>query len=275
MLTSLLEHRLTFKPDRTDHGGLSSLNHNRMIFGLEFGLALDGVWFNRGSEAVVLFMHGNRHNITKFREHYALFHNLGISCFAFDYPGYGKSAGSPSEVALYASARAAISHLTSTLGVSDTKRIVLYGCSLGGAVAVQLASSQDIGGLITESTFTNSHEIGAYIYPYLPITRFLKRRFINDSLVRRITAPKLFLHGSADKRVPVNMAYALHAAAIGEKILIVVPEADHTSCLEVGGDQLKAQIGEFIKLACIRGAQINDYSFAHIGLAPFKDEGML
>lgn len=264
MLTSLLEHRLTFKPDSADHGGLSALKHERTIFGREFGLALDGAWFNRGSEVggsevggsgvVVLFMHGNRYNITKFHEHYKLFHNLGISCFAFDYPGYGKSAGSPSEAALYASARAALSHLTSTLGVSDTKRIVLYGCSLGGAVAVQLASSHNIGGLITEGTFTNSHEIGAYLYPYLPITRFLKRRFINDSLVRRINAPKLFLHGSADTRVPVKMAHALHAAALGEKILIVVPEADHTSCLEVGGEQLQKRIGEFIKFKCICGA---------------------
>jgi pimeloyl-ACP methyl ester carboxylesterase len=251
MLASLLEHRLTFKPDDVDHGGLSSLPHERTVFGREFGLCLDGVWFNKGSEAVVLFMHGNRHNITKFYEHYALFNSLRLSCFAFDYPGYGRSAGSPSEAALYSSARAALSHLTYTLGIPQ-KNIVLYGCSLGGAVAVQLASSQDLGCLITESTFTNSHEIGAYLYPYLPITRFLKRRFINDSLIRKISIPKLFLHGSADERVPVGMAHSLHAAAIGHKSLILVPGANHTSCLEVGGEQLQIKIGEFINLATLQ-----------------------
>ncbi len=214
-------------------------------------MELDAAWFPRQSEAVVLFLHGNRHNITRFYDHYALFETLGISCLAFDYPGYGKSAGRPSEAALYASARAAHSHLVHSLGFQP-KQIAIYGCSLGGAVAMELASSVAAGCLIAESTFTNSHEIASFLYPYLPVTRFLPRRFANDSRVGQIKIPKLIIHGDQDLRVPIHMAHSLHARAAEPKHLVVVPEADHVNCVVKGGSSLSEQIGRFIRANCAR-----------------------
>lgn len=248
-MLSLLERHLTFKPNRSNHGALERLPHERLRIGSEFGLDLDTAWFPRQSDAVVLFLHGNRHNITRFYDHYVLFEQLGISCLTFDYPGYGKSTGQPSEAALYASARAAYSHLVHYLGFK-AKQIAIYGCSLGGAVAMELASSVVAGGLITESTFTNSHEIAAFLYPYLPIRRFLPRRFTNDSRVGLIEIPKLIIHGDKDSRVPIHMAHALHARAAEPKNLVIVPNADHVNCVIKGGSDLAEQIRRFISSSC-------------------------
>jgi len=246
---STLEHILTFKPNTSNHGALDRLNHERLRIGAEFGLDLDAAWFPNQSEAVVLFLHGNRHNITRFYDHYALFESLGISCLTFDYPGYGQSSGRPSEAALYASARAAHSHLVNSLGFK-AKNIAIYGCSLGGAVGIELASCVTAGCVIAESTFTNSHEIASFLYPYLPITRFLPQRFANDSRVRLIEIPKLIIHGDQDPRVPVHMAHGLHKHAAEPKHLVVIPDADHVDCVVKGGPALAEHIGSFITVNC-------------------------
>lgn len=244
---SFLEHYLTFKPNRSNHGALDRLSHERLSIGAQFGLKLDAAWFPRQSDVVVLFLHGNRHNITRFYDHYALFEQLGISCLTFDYPGYGKSAGQPSEAALYASARAAYSHLVHSLDFK-AQQIIIYGCSLGGAVAIELVSTVPARALITESTFTNSYEIASFLYPYLPITRFLPRRFDNLSRVGLIDIPKLIIHGDRDLRVPVSMALALHTSAAAPKELIIVPDADHLNCVVKGGSALAEQIRRFLSI---------------------------
>jgi pimeloyl-ACP methyl ester carboxylesterase len=115
---------------------------------------------------------------------------------------------------------------------------------------MELASSVSAGCLIAESTFTNSHAIASFLYPYLPITRFLPRRFANDSRVGLITIPKLIIHGSQDPRVPVQMAHALHARAAEPKQLVVVPDADHVNCVVRGGPALSEQIDSFIRSHC-------------------------
>lgn len=250
-MLSLIEKILTFKPNKIDHGGLRSITHERFRIGADFGLDLDAAWFPRKSKAAVLFLHGNRHNITRFYDHYVLFEKLGISCLAFDYPGYGESTGSPSEQSLYASARAARSFLVNSLGYQPN-RIALYGCSLGGSIATELASHSEVGCVITESTFTNSRDIGRFLYPYLPITGFLPLRFRNDTNLAAIRAPKLLIHGERDERVPVSMARQLHEVALGPKDLIIVPGADHVNCIAKGGDELHQRIAAFTLSHCER-----------------------
>jgi fermentation-respiration switch protein FrsA (DUF1100 family) len=248
-MIALLEHLLTFKPNKQEHGALQLIKHQRLRIGSEFGFDLDAAWFSRRSASAVLFLHGNRHNITRFYEHYALFERLGVACLTFDYPGYGLSKGAPTEAALYASARAAYSHLVHHLKFNP-ERIAIYGCSLGGAVAIELASTVNAGCLITESTFTNSHEIASFLYPYLPIARFLKRRFSNDRRLRDIQIPKLIIHGDQDLRVPVSMGQRLFTQASEPKSIIIVPEADHIDCVKIGGEPLWSRIGEFISINC-------------------------
>lgn len=248
MLT-LIEQLLTFKPNSTDHGGLKTLDYERTRFGYDFGLDLDGVWMPQQSPITVLFIHGNRHNLTRFQEHYELFRTLGVSCFAFDFPGYGTSSGRPSEAGLYASARAAYSHIQNTYGIK-TKHITIYGCSLGGAVAIELAQHSEAGCLITESTFTNSKEIARHLYPYLPIRHLLPTRFANDSKIPRISIPKLFIHGQQDERVPVTMGQSLYAKAQEPKQLLLIDIAGHVDCVSCGGESLAKRVGGFISEHC-------------------------
>jgi fermentation-respiration switch protein FrsA (DUF1100 family) len=248
MLT-LIEQLLTFKPNRIDHGGLHLLEHERVRFGVDFGLDLDGLWMPQRSHITVLFIHGNRHNLTRFREHYELFKRLELSCFAFDFPGYGTSGGRPSEASLYASARAALSHIQSAYG-ARTKNIAIYGCSLGGAVAIELAQHTSAGCLITESTFTNSKEIARYLYPYLPIRHLLPTRFANDSKILSIQMPKLFIHGEQDERVPVTMGHSLYKRAEQPKQLLLVKDAGHVDCVSCGGESLTRVVGDFVRNSC-------------------------
>ena len=123
----------------------------------------------------IVFCHGNGGNLGSFPDRFELFEQLDASYLSFDYPGYGKSSGRPSEEALYQSGRAVIRHLESALGVSPNQ-IVLYGLSLGAAVALELACTEEVAGLILESPFTCTHAMGAMIVPILPLFKFLPKR---------------------------------------------------------------------------------------------------
>lgn len=245
----ILERHLTYKPNSIDHGGLQNIPHTRVRFGAEFGLDLEGIWMPQESDITALFVHGNRHNVTRFAEHYSLFRSLGISCFTFDFPGYGNSRGTPSEASLYASARAAYSYLLREYRATPSS-VVVYGCSLGGAVALELLSHSPAACLITESAFTNSHDMARFLYPYLPVRQILPCRFNNESRIQELLTPKLLIHGEADLRVPVRMAHTLFERAKQPKELVLIKEADHIDCLARGGAELQSTIGSFIKKHC-------------------------
>ena len=242
----LIERKLTFKPTAEDHGGLAAIPHQRIEFGHEFGMRLDGVFVDNGSASIVLFTHGNRHNITRFKEHYHLFTSIGQSFFTFDYPGYGRSPGTPSEELTYASARAAYVYVNKSLGFQPEK-IVSYGCSMGGAVAIELIQHAQVACLITESTFTNSWEMAKHLYPFFPVWPLLPKRFRNDEKVPRVKVPILIIHGEADPIVPARMATQLFNSATSQARIVIVPEANHIDSLARGGESLQLQIRQFIE----------------------------
>jgi len=242
----LIEQKLTFKPSRENHGALTDVPHERFRFGHEFGLDLDGAFIQNNSSSVVLFLHGNKHNLTRFREHYDLFQRLGQSFLTFDYPGYGTSSGTPSEQGVYAAARAAYSFARHELGAGPEK-IIVYGCSMGGAVAMDLCQEAEIAGLITEATFTNSREMARYLYPYLPLWPFLPIRFRNDEKIARISAPLMIIHGQKDPIVPVAMANTLHKLSNQRAKLVLLEEANHVNCITEGSLELQGIIQDFIQ----------------------------
>ena len=244
-MLQLLERKLTFKPTSEDHGGLANIPHQRIEFGHEFGLHLDGIFVDNGSDSIVLFTHGNRHNITKFRDHYQLFTAIGQSFFTFDYPGYGRSFGKPSESAVYASARAAYAHINKALGYRAEK-IVSYGCSMGGAVAIELTQRSHVACLITESTFTNTWDMAKHLYPFFPVWPLLPKRFQNDAKLPHIQVPILIIHGAEDPIVPPSMASRLCNIARSPAKLVLIPEANHLNSLTVGAEKLRDTIRDFI-----------------------------
>lgn len=241
----LLERRLTFKPNAEDHGGLTGIPHTRLTLGHEFGLELDAAFVPGTATSVVLFLHGNRHNLTHFRDHYRLFLEHGLPFLAFDYPGYGRSAGVPSEEGLYAGARAAYTHLIQHYGYTPAQ-VAVYGLSMGGAVSIELLLSAPAACLITESTFTCSWEMARHLYPLLPIWRLFPNRFNNLERIERLRTPLLMVHAEDDQSVPCEMGRRLYARAKTAEQLITVPGAQHVTTIPTGGAALSARIAEFI-----------------------------
>jgi len=184
-------------------------------------------WYVPESErqATVLFCHGNSGNISYLVHDIQLLHHAGFSVFIFDYRGFGRSTGTPDERGLYTDALAAWDYLAKTRAVPKPQ-IIVFGRSLGGAVAIELATRVDPVGLIVESTFTSMEDVAHHLYPLLPAGLFLKDRYDSIDKIAQITCPKLFLHGTQDTLLPIDMGRQLYEAATEPKEFIETP-GDH------------------------------------------------
>ncbi|MGE5154521.1 MAG: alpha/beta hydrolase [Bdellovibrio bacteriovorus] len=179
----------------------------------EDGVRLHG-WYlpHPGARRVLLFFHGNAGNISHRQASLEIFNRLGLGVLILDYRGYGRSEGRPSEQGLYRDARAAWDHLVEGLGVAPGD-IVLFGRSLGGAVAAELASRVRPGALILESTFSSARDLVREIYPIL--SRLIVRRFDFDTVARLagVRCPVLVLHSPQDEIIPVELGRRVYEAA--------------------------------------------------------------
>ena len=153
----------------------------------------------------LLICHGNAGNLSEFDRpvHYAGLRGLGLSLLAFDYRGYGESGGSPGEQGLYRDADAAYRYLREERGV-PADRIVLFGHSLGSAVAIDLASRVPAAGLIVEGALTSAVDRGRELYPYIPVGWIARSRFRSIDKLPAVSAPKLFLHATRDEVIPIR-----------------------------------------------------------------------
>ncbi|MEA3546234.1 MAG: alpha/beta hydrolase [Thermodesulfobacteriota bacterium] len=174
---------------------------------------LDG-WYIPAPHArgVVLFCHGNAGNISHRLESLLLFNKLGFSTLIFDYRGYGRSQGKPSEQGMYKDAEIAWQHLTQERGVPPPQ-IILFGRSLGAAVTAHLATIHTPAALILESCFTSVPDIAADLYPFLPV-RLLSRLDYNAiKKLENVPCPVLIAHSPNDEIIPYKHGRALYAAA--------------------------------------------------------------
>jgi hypothetical protein len=194
----------------------------------------------------VLILHGNAGNLaTPGRpEHDRQLHDLGLGVLAPDYRGYGESEGRPSEAGLYADARASYDFLRDSLGVPPP-RILIYGHSLGSAVATQLATSVEAAGLILEGSFTSVADLGQEIYPWVPVRWFSRNRFDSRSRIGKLRMPLLMIHGRNDVTVPLAQGRRLFAAAPEPKTFLEVP-GGHDDAYEVGAEAYEAGIRRFL-----------------------------
>jgi hypothetical protein len=204
------------------------------------------------SEWVLLFLHGNADNISENLRHSNRFHRLGFSVLIVDYRGYGLSEGNfPTESTVYEDVETAWNYLVNQRGIPPEK-IVIYGHSLGGAIAIDLASRQpQAAGAIIEASFTSMRDMVDYQYPYFnifPIDLILTHRFDSINKVKNLKMPILFTHGTADEVVPTSMSKALFDAANEPKKLFIIPTADHNNIAKVSGEKYFETIREFMKL---------------------------
>jgi fermentation-respiration switch protein FrsA (DUF1100 family) len=165
---------------------------------------------------VLLYSHGNAGNITHRFMKANIFHRLGLGVLLYDYRGYGQSEGRPTEQGTYADAEAAWSYLTGTRKVPP-ERIVIYGESLGCAVAVELARRHRARAVILESPFTSVPDMADIVFPHLPLGWAVSYRYDNSAKIREIRAPLLVLHSRDDEIVPFAMGRRLFDAAAEPK----------------------------------------------------------
>jgi len=169
----------------------------------------------------LLVCHGNAGNLSQFDRpaHYAALRRLGLNLFAFDYRGYGESGGMPSEHGLYRDADAAYRYLREERRVPP-ERIILFGHSLGSAVAIDLASRTRVAGLIVEGGLISVVQRGQELYPFIPVRWIARTRFSSIDKIPRVTVPKLFLHAVADEVIPLAHGRRLFQAAAEPKTLV-------------------------------------------------------
>jgi pimeloyl-ACP methyl ester carboxylesterase len=203
------EPSFVFQPKRSSSVDMRSLSfpgESVSIVSAD-GLALSGLLM-RSTDTTqsgywIVFLHGNAGNITGASAWYRLFHGLGLNALAIDYRGYGQSEGTPSEAGLYQDTRAAYEYLLKNVGVPEDK-IILYGHSLGAALAIHLAAETHPAGLIVEGALISIPARGHELYPFLPVGLIVRNRFDSAKAIGLVSCPKLFLHGQRDGVAPIH-----------------------------------------------------------------------
>lgn len=178
----------------------------------------------RGDKPVVLYFQGNGGALDMRAERLRALIADGTGLLALSYRGYGGSTGKPSEAGLISDALAAYDFAVARY---PARRLVLWGESLGTAVAVALAADRAVGAVILEAPFTSAADVGAAAYPFLPVRWFIKDSFRSDLRIARVQAPILFLHGERDWVVPIRFGKRLFALAHEPKRLVRFPAGDH------------------------------------------------
>lgn len=194
-----------------------SLEYEDVVLYTEDQVRIHG-WYipHEDARGTVLFFHGNAGNIGHRLESIRLFHQLGLNTLIIDYRGYGRSEGRPSEQGIRQDAQAAWQWLTEVQEIPPG-RIVLFGRSLGGGVAAWLASRVQAGGLVLESTFTSAVDLGAEMYPFLPVRRLMHIRYPVLEHVRTAAMPVLVIHSPDDEIIPWHHGKTLYEQAAEPK----------------------------------------------------------
>ncbi len=204
-------------------------------------------WFVPAENArgVALFCHGNAGNISHRLETIALIHGLGLSVFIFDYQGYGQSQGKPSEEGTYRDAWAAWQYLTQDRGTAP-KDIVVWGRSLGGPIAAWLARKATPGALVLESTFTSLPDVGAKLYPFLPVRLIARFGYNTEEYVSGVRCPMLVAHSPEDRLVSFEFGQRLFKAANGPKEFLEIT-GGHSNGFLTSGATYRDGVDGFLK----------------------------
>ncbi|MFH1258547.1 MAG: alpha/beta hydrolase [Elusimicrobiota bacterium] len=202
-------------------------------------------WYVPAKEAkiTVLFCHGNAGNISDRLHRVKFFHELGVIFFIFDYRGYGKSGGRPSEKGLYKDALAAYDYLVSRNDLYKDK-IVVYGESLGGAVAAELCLRRKARALILQSTFSSVAKVAQPIYPFLPVKLLIAQKYDTLAKIKNIHLPKLIAHGQQDEVINFQHGEMIFQAAAHPKQFLPFP-GGHNDDLYVTSEAYKKELMDF------------------------------
>jgi fermentation-respiration switch protein FrsA (DUF1100 family) len=194
----------------------------------------------------MIYFYGNAMCLADSTFEFDRFRRLGLNMLIPDYVGYGMSSGSPSEEGCQATADAAYDYLVSSRGVAP-KRLISAGWSLGGAVAIDLASRRDLGGLIVFCTFTSGVDMGRRILPFAPVSLLLRHQFDSLRKIAKVRCPILIGHGRLDSIIPFSMGAKLAAAAAGPVTTLWIDQAEHNDFYDEGGRRIDEAIATFVQ----------------------------
>ncbi len=232
---------LDSKPENWD------LNYKDVYFSAEDGIKLHGWFFPLQHDGpVILFCHGNAGNISHRLDNVARLVEEDIQVFIFDYRGYGRSEGRPSEKGIYLDGLAAYDYLVRGEQISPSN-IVVFGRSLGAAVAVEIALQKEIRSIILESAFTSTKDMAKAMLLFKPLSPFMPANYDNLTRVSRLQTPKLIIHGDQDQIVPFAMGQRLFDAAKGPKNFYRIRGAGHNDTYPVGGETYFNRVATFVK----------------------------
>ncbi|MDZ8187967.1 MAG: alpha/beta hydrolase [Nostoc sp. ChiSLP02] len=205
---------------------------------------------NSQAEYTILYAHGNAEDLGNIKQTLEQLYAWGFSVFSYDYRGYGTSEGTPTENNAYQDIDTAYNYLTQHLKISP-KKIIVWGRSVGGGSAVNLAAKKPVAGLIIESTFISAFQV---IVPFriLPFDKFS-----NIDKIKNVNCPILVVHGKSDEVIPFSHGEKLFAAASSPKLSFWVDRASHNDLLAVAGDKYKTILNKFIKILKNPESKIN------------------
>lgn len=244
-----MEKGLVFFPERDIYVTPShyGLEFEDVYFQTGDGVRLHGWYVEGGGDKVILWFHGNAGNIADRTENLNLLVQLvGASVFIIDYREYGKSEGEISKAGTFLDAEASYEYLVKERGIEEEK-IVLFGRSLGSALAVHIASKFHPGYLIIESAFTSSDDVADLYYPFLKHLMKTSANYQTADLIGKVAIPKLIVHGERDEIIPLWMGERLYELAPEPKELYVIAGASHNDTYVVGGDDYFNRFKAFIE----------------------------
>jgi len=228
----------------------AELNHEEVWLTNTIGTRIHAWWIpHENARFTVLFSHGNGGNISHRLETFRIFHELGLSIMIYDFSGYGQSEGEPSEDATRADAHAAWDWLVNDEKIAPDS-IILFGRSLGGAITAGLAGdlTQDgvsPAGIILESTFTSVPDMGAYIYPWLPVRLLSRYQYNSVTGLNDVRLPALFSHSQDDEIVPYALGRTLFESYQGPKSFLELP-GDHNGGYALMGQGYLNGLNQFL-----------------------------
>jgi fermentation-respiration switch protein FrsA (DUF1100 family) len=196
------------------------------------------------SIGVVLFFHGNAGNISHRLDSIGIFQELDLDVLIIDYRGYGQSSGRPSEQGTYLDAQAAWDYLVDKRGIAPGK-IVIFGRSLGGAVAAWLAAHTTPAAVILESCFTSGLDMAARLYPFFPVRLITRLKYPVKEYVKHTSSPLLIIHSQQDEIIPFDMGQSIFAAAPEPKEMLVLT-GDHNGGFLLNRDRYVTTIDKFL-----------------------------
>jgi abhydrolase domain-containing protein 17 len=203
------------------------------------GGALAAVYLpNPAAKYTVWFFHGNAEALGDLAPFLHAIQAQGYAVFAVDYPGYGRSSGSPSEQSIYAATAIGARYLQNDLHVPFS-RVIVYGRSLGGGPAVELAAREPVAGLVLQSAFTSVYRVITH-WPLLPFDKFE-----NLNKLPLVSCPVLVMHGKLDRVVPFQHGPALFEAARGKKTAFWVDDAGHNNFVQAAGARYWEELKKF------------------------------